>query len=318
MAFQNYVLMKVYRDVRKFKVTKPVLTVGSFDGVHLGHLKVVNRLNMIANQNEGESVIFTFSPHPRFVLNPEENTLRLLTTLDEKIALLEKSGVHHLIVFPFTQSFSELSYTDFVRSILVGQLNIDSLVIGYDHKFGKDRKGDFEMLKNLSLAFNFKLEKLDVLLTDNVSVSSTEIRNSLQGGDIEQANRYLGYTFSLTGTVVEGQKLGRRIQFPTANIEVSDPHKIIPGFGVYAVLVDVDGISYRGMLNIGTRPTINYNADRRSIEVHLFNFDENIYKKEVTIRFITKVREEKKFASIDGLRTQLEKDKIAVQSLLDL
>jgi riboflavin kinase/FMN adenylyltransferase len=310
--------MKVYRDVRKFKVTKPVLTVGSFDGVHLGHLKVVNRLNMIANQNEGESVIFTFSPHPRFVLNPEENTLRLLTTLDEKIALLEKSGVHHLIVFPFTQSFSELSYTDFVRSILVGQLNIDSLVIGYDHKFGKDRKGDFEMLKNLSLAFNFKLEKLDVLLTDNVSVSSTEIRNSLQGGDIEQANRYLGYTFSLTGTVVEGQKLGRRIQFPTANIEVSDPHKIIPGFGVYAVLVDVDGISYRGMLNIGTRPTINYNADRRSIEVHLFNFDENIYKKEVTIRFITKVREEKKFASIDGLRTQLEKDKIAVQSLLDL
>jgi riboflavin kinase/FMN adenylyltransferase len=241
-----------------------------------------------------------------------------LTTLDEKIALLEKSGVHHLIVFPFTQSFSELSYTDFVRSILVGQLNIDSLVIGYDHKFGKDRKGDFEMLKNLSLAFNFKLEKLDVLLTDNVSVSSTEIRNSLQGGDIEQANRYLGYTFSLTGTVVEGQKLGRRIQFPTANIEVSDPHKIIPGFGVYAVLVDVDGISYRGMLNIGTRPTINYNADRRSIEVHLFNFDENIYKKEVTIRFITKVREEKKFASIDGLRTQLEKDKIAVQSLLDL
>ena len=317
MTFQNYVLMKVYRDVRQFKVIKPILTVGSFDGVHLGHLKVISRLNEIARQNEGESVIFTFSPHPRLVLNPDAK-LRLLSPLDEKIALLEQSGVRHLIVFPFTKTFAELSYTDFVRLILVGQLNIDSLVIGYDHKFGKDRKGDFEMLKNLSLAFNFKLEKLDALLSDNVNVSSTKIRDSLQEGNIEKANQYLGYTFSLTGTVVEGQKLGRKIQFPTANIEVSDSHKIIPGFGVYAVLIDIEGTSYRGMLNIGTRPTIIQNIPRLSIETHIFNFDQNIYKKKVTIRFITKIREEKKFASIDSLRAQLEKDKIAVLSLLDL
>jgi riboflavin kinase/FMN adenylyltransferase len=310
--------MKVYRDVRKFKVTKPVLTVGSFDGVHLGHLKVINRLNEIAEQNKGESAIFTFSPHPRLVLNPDGNKLRLLTTLEEKIHLLERSGVQHLIIFPFTRTFSELSYTDFVRLILVGQLNVDCLVVGHDHKFGKDRKGDFEMLKNLSLVFNFKLENLDALLTDNISISSTVIRKSLHEGDIEQANRYLGYTFCLTGTVVEGQKLGRKIQFPTANIEVSDSHKIIPSCGVYAVFVVVEGVSYRGMLNIGTRPTITNNVGQQSIEAHIFNFDENIYKKEVTIRFVTKVRDEKKFASIDGLRAQLEKDKHAVLSLLDL
>lgn len=310
--------MRVYQDVRQFKVTKPVLTVGSFDGVHLGHLKVVRRLNEIARQNEGESVIFTFSPHPRLVLNPQEDSLRLLTTLDEKIALLEATGVDHLIVYPFTKTFAEISYTDFVRLTLVGQLHIDSLVVGYDHKFGKDRKGDFEMLKNLSLAFNFKLEKLDALLSDNVSVSSTKIRQAIMAGDLEQANRYLGYTFSLTGTVVEGQKLGRKIQFPTANIAVTDPHKIIPAFGVYAVLVDVEGISYRGMLNIGTRPTVNHNANHCSIEVHIFSFDQNIYDRQVTIKFITKVRDEKKFASIDSLRAQLEKDKTDVLNLLNL
>ena len=309
--------MKVYRDVRQFKVETPVLTVGSFDGVHLGHLKVINRLNEIAKQYGGESVIFTFAPHPRLVLNPDTNSLRLLTTLDEKINLLEKAGVQHLIICPFTKSFAELSYTDFVRKILVGQLDIHSLVVGYDHKFGKDRKGDFEMLKGLSLAFNFRLEKLDALLSDNVNVSSSKIRESLQNGNIDKANRYLGYRFSLHGKVVEGQKLGRKIQFPTANIEVSDPHKIIPGYGVYAAQVFVDGKTYQGMLNIGTRPTINNNADHRSIEVHIFDFNQDIYKKQLEIRFITKVRDEQKFASIDSLRTQLEKDKLKVLSLMN-
>ena len=309
--------MKVYRDVREFKVAKPILTVGSFDGVHLGHLKVITRLNEIAKQNGGESVIFTFSPHPRLVLNPEEDSLRLLTTLDEKIQLLEKAGIQHLIIYPFTKEFANLSYTDFVRVILVGQLNVDSLVVGYDHKFGRDRKGDFEMLQGLSLAFRFKLEKLDALLSENVNVSSTKIRNSLQDGNIDRANRYLGYTFRLHGTVVEGQKLGRKIQFPTANIEASDPHKIIPGYGVYAVLVNIDGQQYQGMLNIGTRPTINKNADHRSIEVHIFNFDQDIYNSKLELEFVKKVRDEQKFASIDSLRDQLEKDKLVVRELLN-
>ena len=310
--------MKVYRDVSKFNVAKPVLTVGSFDGVHLGHLKVITRLNEIAQQSGGESVIFTFSPHPRLVLNPSEDSLRLLTTLDEKIELFEKAGVQHLIIYPFTKSFAEFAYTDFVRVVLVNQLHVNSLVVGYDHKFGKDRKGDFEMLKGLALAFKFKLEKLDVLLSDNVNISSTKIRSALQDGNLAKANRYLGYSFSLHGKVIEGQKLGRKIQFPTANIEASDPHKIIPGHGVYAVTVNIDGESHRGMLNIGTRPTINNNADRRSIEVHIIDFDKDIYKKPIEIKFITKIREEQKFASIDSLRAQLEKDKLAVLDLLSI
>lgn len=304
--------MKVYRDINEFDVAKPVLTVGSFDGVHLGHRKVINRLNEIARQKQGESVIFTFSPHPRLVLKKDQGSLRLLTTLDEKIELLEQAGVDHLIVYPFTKDFSKLSYTDFVRILLVNQLGIDSLVVGYDHKFGKDRKGDFEMLQGLSLAFNFRLEKLDVLLSDNMSVSSTKIRQALESGNIMKANRYLGYPFSLHGTVVEGQKLGRKIQFPTANLEASDPHKIIPGYGVYAVLVKLEGVVHRGMLNIGTRPTINNNADHRSIEVHIFDFNKDIYNKQLDVKFITKVRDEQKFGSIDGLRSQLEKDKLDV------
>ncbi len=304
--------MKVYRDVNQFNVAKPVLTVGSFDGVHLGHRKVINRLNEIARQNGGESVIFTFSPHPRLVLTKDQGSLRLLTTLNEKIELLDQAGVDHLIIYPFTRTFSELSYTDFVRILLVNQLKIDSLAVGYDHKFGKDRKGDFEMLQGLSMAFNFKLEKLDALLSDDINVSSTKIRQALQNGNIGKANRYLGYPFSLHGTVVEGQKLGRKIQFPTANIEASDPHKIIPGYGVYAVLVNIEGVIHQGMLNIGSRPTINNNADNRSIEVHIFDFNKDIYKKQLELKFIGKIREEQKFGSIDGLRSQLEKDKLDV------
>jgi len=317
LALQNYVWMRVYRDVRQFKVAKPVLTVGSFDGVHLGHRKVINRLNEIARERNGESVIFTFAPHPRLVLNPSEDSLRLLTTMDEKIELLEQAGVQHLIIYPFTKPFAELTYTDFVRGILVDQLHVDSLVVGYDHKFGKDRKGDFEMLKGLALAFNFNLEKLDVLLSDNINVSSTQIRNALQDGNLTKANRYLGYTFRLHGTVVEGQKLGRRIQFPTANIESSDIHKIIPGFGVYAVQVKINNELHQGMLNIGTRPTIDKNADHRSIEVHIFNFNKDIYHKQLEIKFVTKIREEQKFASIDELKTQLEKDKTTVLDILN-
>ncbi|WP_299582503.1 bifunctional riboflavin kinase/FAD synthetase [uncultured Sunxiuqinia sp.] len=305
--------MKVYRDVSQFNVAKPVLTVGSFDGVHLGHRKVIKHLNEIASQQGGESVIFTFAPHPRLVLKKDPGSLRLLTTLEEKIELLEQAGVDHLIIYPFTQTFSELSYTDFVRILLVNQLQIDSLVVGYDHKFGKDRKGDFDMLQSLSLAFQFKLEKLDVLISDNANISSTKIRKALQEGDITKANRYLGYPFSLHGTVVEGQKLGRKIQFPTANIEASDPHKIIPGYGVYAVLVNLNGVTHRGMLNIGTRPTINKNADHRSIEVHIFDFDKDVYGQQLELKFIKKIREEQKFGSIEGLRSQLEEDKASIQ-----
>lgn len=308
--------MKVYHDIQDFQVKNPVLTIGSFDGVHLGHVKIISRLKEIAAQNQGESVIFTFFPHPRLVLFPQEHNLRLLTTLNEKIRLFERAGIEHLIIFPFTKSFAELSYTDFVRQILVEKLRIKSLVVGYDHKFGKNREGGYEMLQELSETYQFKLEKLDVLLMDNINISSTKIRNALQAGDVTKANKYLGYPFTLHGKVIEGQKLGRKIQFPTANIEASDPNKIIPGYGVYAVFVNVGNQKHMGMLNIGTRPTVNKNADHRSIEVHILQFDGNLYGHEIELEFIRKVREEQKFNSIETLRMQLEQDKQEVIRIL--
>lgn len=308
--------MKIYRDISKFKVKNPVLTIGSFDGVHKGHLKIIDRLKEIAKSKGGESVIFTFFPHPRLVLYPEEGNLRLLTTLEEKIELFANAGLDHLIIYPFTKDFSKLAYNDFVKEILIDQLHIKHLVVGYDHKFGKNREGGFEMLTKLSEVLKFEIEKIDVLLADDIEISSTIIRNALQEGDIYKANKYLGYSFTLHGKVVEGQKLGRKIQFPTANIETSDPNKIIPGHGVYAVLVKCSQVTYKGMLNIGIRPTVNKNADHRSIEVNIFDFDEDIYNKAIEIRFIDKVREEKKFGSIDELKEQLERDKIIVTKAL--
>jgi len=308
--------MKIYRDINDFSVENSILTIGSFDGVHLGHVKIISRLQEIAKQKKGESVIFTFYPHPRLVLFPNEGNLRLLTTLNEKIRLFEKAGIDHLIIYPFTRAFSELTYTDFVHDILVEKLKIKTLVVGYDHKFGKNREGSFGMLQELSSAFNFQLEKLDVLLMDDINVSSTKIRNSLQEGKVDRANTYLGYPYTLHGKVVEGQKIGRRIQFPTANIEASDPHKLIPAFGVYAVFVNVEGSRYKGMLNIGTRPTVNQNADHRSVEVHILDFDGDLYHKEIELEFIGKIRDERKFASIDQLRSQLEEDKQVIRQML--
>ncbi len=307
--------MKIYQDIGSFHIENPVVTIGSFDGVHLGHLMIIHRLKEIALQTGGEPVVFTFSPHPRLVLFPEEGNLRLLTTLEEKTDLLEKAGVKHVIIYPFTREFSQLSYVEFVRDILVAGLRLKVLVVGYDHKFGKNREGSFEILRDLSSVYNFRVEKLDVLLMDHINISSTKIRSALQNGDIPRANQYLGYPFHLHGTVIEGQKLGRRIQFPTANIQASDPQKIIPGYGVYAVYVNLDGQRYRGMMNIGTRPTVS-NADHRSIEVHIIDFEGDLYHRKLEIEFIGKIREEQKFGSIGELKAQLEKDKETVLGIL--
>lgn len=301
--------MKIHRDLNSFQAKNPVLTIGTFDGVHLGHRKIITRLQEIAREINGESVIFTFDPHPRKVVAPNESSLRILTTLNEKIELFEQSGIDHLIIYPFTTEFAQLSYEQFVEEILVGQIHTKYLVVGYDHKFGKNRQGDFEFLKNCAARLDFQIEKLDVLLMNESSVSSTKIREALQKGDVETANAFLGYPFTLHGTVVEGQQFGRKIQFPTANIEASDPDKIIPGFGVYAVQVKVQEQWYQGMLNIGNRPTVNNNADHRSIEVHIFNFEADIYDLPIELRFLKKLREEQKFPSIDMLKEQLAKDK---------
>jgi riboflavin kinase/FMN adenylyltransferase len=301
--------LKIHSDLKNFIAQKPVLTVGTFDGVHLGHRKIIARLIDRAKKIHGESVIFTFDPHPRRVVSPGESNLRLLTTIEEKIALFEQSGIDHLIIYPFTPEFAQLSYEQFVKEILIDQIHTKYLVVGYDHKFGKNRQGDFEFLKNCADRFDFHVEKLDVLLMNESHISSTKIREAIQKGDFEMANSFLGYPFTLHGTVVEGQKLGRKIQFPTANVAASDPDKIIPGYGVYAVTAKIRTKMYQGMLNIGSRPTVNNNADHRSIEVHLFNFNEDIYGEAIELQFFSKLREEQKFDSLNALKDQLEKDK---------
>ncbi len=308
--------MKVYYDIDQFKARNPVVTIGTFDGVHLGHQLVIRHLKAYARRYKGESVIFTFSPHPRLITSPDEKNLRLLTTLEEKKHLFEKSGVDHLIVYPFTRSFARHSYSQFVKEILVDKLHTYCLVVGYDHRFGKNREGGYEYLKASAQTHGFHIEKLDALLMDETNVSSTKIRRALQQGDISKANKYLGYRFTLHGKVVEGKRVGRKIGFPTANIEASDVHKLIPGYGVYAVDVMIEGKKHGGMLNIGSRPTFNHNADQRSIEVHIFNFSGDIYHKAVTLIFAGKIREEQKFSGAEALTEQLKKDKKTAQKIL--
>jgi riboflavin kinase / FMN adenylyltransferase len=301
--------VKIYTNLDRFQAINPVVTIGTFDGVHLGHRKVIKRLTEIAEEQGGESVIFTFDPHPRLIVQPDDKSLRLLSTLGEKINLLSALGIGNLIVFPFTKEFSGLPYTDFVKTILVDKIKTHCLVLGYDHKFGKNREGDFEYLKECAARYHFGIEKLDPLLIQDTSISSSKIRKALEEGDVEFARELLGYYFMLSGKVVGGEKLGRKIGFPTANIEASEVHKIIPGYGVYAVKIETGGKVYNGMLNIGTRPTFNQNADQRSIEVNIFDFDQDIYGQDITLHFIKRIRGEHKFSGPDALIAQLIKDR---------
>lgn len=303
--------MQIYHHIHHFQVEKPVLTIGAFDGLHLGHRKVIEKLKAIADAKEAETVVFTFHPHPQFVLAPERSRqeLRMLTTIDERIALFEKAGIDHLVIFPFTKEFSRLAYADFVRTILVEKMHINTLVLGYDHRLGRNRAGNFESLQHLSAQYGFELEKLDALLVDDNNISSTKIRRALQQGDVQTAARYLGYSYSFSGTVVEGMQLGRKIQFPTANIRLGDKFKLIPKNGVYAVRVFLLGKTYDGMMNIGIRPTVNKQIENKSIEVHLFDFQADIYGRNMGVQAIQYLRDEQKFASVDELRAQLEIDK---------
>jgi riboflavin kinase/FMN adenylyltransferase len=308
--------VKIYNDIDSFRGNKPVVTIGTFDGVHLGHQRVIERLKDIAGKQGGETVIFTFNPHPRTVTSPDKANLRLLTTLDEKKELFSKAGIDHLIIYPFTKSFAQLNYSEFVKTILIDKLKTHCLVVGYDHRFGKNREGRFEYLQESASQHNFIIEKLDPLFMDNYHISSTRIRNLLEEGDVKKANELLGYRYALHGRVVKGTRLGREIGFPTANIEASDVHKLIPGYGVYAVEIMAEGTIYKGMLNIGTRPTFNKNADKRSIEVNIFDFSGNLYHKEITLIFAGKIRNEQKFSGIKALSEQLKRDKTEALKIL--
>lgn len=307
--------MQIHYGLDNFEAKRPVVTIGTFDGVHLGHREVIAELKRIAHNTGGESVVFTFFPHPRMVVTPNEDTIRLLTTQAEKCILLEELLLDHLVIYPFTREFASLSYTEFVKNILVDQMHICKLVTGYDHKFGYDRQGDFQALKILGELHGFEVEQLDPLLVENVAVSSTKIRQALETGDIQKASHYLGYPYLLKGKVVEGRRLGREIGFPTANILPDDQHKLIPTDGVYAVLVNVGGGLYKGMLNVGTRPTVNTNVDHRSIEVHILDFSEDIYQSDISVSFVERIRNEVKFGSLDQLKEQLVLDKTRTLSI---
>lgn len=300
--------MNIYRNINEFRSKGDVvITTGTFDGVHVGHRKIIQRVTELAKKINGESVLLTFFPHPRMVLYPEQNDLRLINTIEERVELLKKTGIDHLIIHPFTKEFSRMTSLDFVRDILVTKLNTKKLVIGYDHHFGKNREGSFEHLKEYGPVYGFDVEEISAQEIQQINISSTKIRNSVLIGEIKAANQFLGYHYFINGTVVEGEKIGRQIGFPTANLKVNDWYKLIPGNGVYAVKVGFEGVTYNGMLNIGTRPTISGNDV--TIEVHLFNFNQDIYTKNLRIEFVEKIREEEKFNQLTDLQSQLIHDK---------
>lgn len=307
--------MKVYTNIDDFiGIKNPIVTTGTFDGVHVGHQKIIARLKALAKEVDGETVLLTFYPHPRMVLFPEDNELQLINTQAEKIERLEQYGIDHLIIYPFTKEFSRLSSVEFVRNILVNTIKTKRLVIGYNHHFGRNREGSFEHLKEYGPLYGFDVEEIPAKDIDSIEISSTKIRTALLAGDVTTANTYLGHEFSICGKVVGGKQLGRTIGYPTANIQLQDKYKIIPADGVYAVKVRHNGQLYGGMLNIGNNPTIE--GKGRSIEVNIFNFNLDIYNQDATIYFIERLRDEVKFNGLDELTKQLALDKINSERIL--
>ena len=300
--------MNVYYGIKDFtKLANAVVTSGTFDGVHLGHQKILNRLKEVAFETGGESVVITFYPHPRSVISPDNKTINLLSTLDEKIELLEKNGINHLVIIPFTREFSELSSEEFIQKILIETIGTKTLVIGFDHRFGKNREGGFDYLKENKARYGFEIEEISRHDLENVGISSSKIRNALLNGDVPTADHFLGGNYSLSGVIVKGKQLGRTIGFPTANIQVREIAKLIPADGVYAVRVYYREEEFGGMLNIGNRPTVD--GTFKTIEVNIFNFDREIYGENLKVEFLLKIRNEQKFNGLDELKAQIAKDK---------
>ncbi|WP_316821706.1 bifunctional riboflavin kinase/FAD synthetase [Pedobacter gandavensis] len=301
--------MKTYHHLSEFKkLDNAVATIGTFDGVHFGHQKIIKRLCELAKSTGGESVILTFFPHPRMIIDPENQDLKLINTIDEKIKILSELGVDHLIITPFTRDFSNLSPTDYIKNILVDTIGIKQLIVGYDHRFGKDRKGGMQELEMLSKQFDYKIEEIAEQDVDDVGVSSTKIRKALLNGEVALAANYLGYNFSIHGRVIKGDKIGRTIGFPTANIFLEETYKLIPSDGIYAVTIDMGTESYKGMAYIGQRPTIN--GMTRNIEVNIFDFNKEIYGQYITMTFLEFLRHDVKFTGLETLKTQLHQDKL--------
>ncbi|MCE2731734.1 MAG: bifunctional riboflavin kinase/FAD synthetase [Flammeovirgaceae bacterium] len=307
--------MKIYHGIEDFSpLPYAVVTTGTFDGVHVGHQKILNRLTSLAKIHEGESVVITYWPHPRLVLKPEDTSIRLLNTFEEKAELLKKFGINHLIRIPFTKEFSNVSSHEYINEILVKKIGTKKLVIGYDHRFGKNREGSFEELKNNAHLYSFEVEEIPRQDIDHAGVSSTRIRKALAEADVLQAKQLLGSSYSITGRVIAGDKIGRMLGFPTANIELDYPYKLIPADAIYAVTVMHERALYKGMLYIGTRPTIN--GTKRNIEVNIFDFDKSIYGETITINFEYLIRSDAAFSDLESLKKQLALDKIKALELL--
>ena len=307
--------MYIYQGIESFKPVKnAVVTVGTFDGVHSGHKEIFKKMMEDARAMNGETVAITFYPHPRLVIHPDSKNLKFITTQSRKYELIESAGIEHLIVIPFTRKFSNLSSADFVKEYLVDKVDTRKLIVGYDHHFGKDRLGGYKDLMGLGSIHGFEVEEVPVKMIDGTAVSSTKIRKALTEGDLRLANLLLGYEYSITGKVVYGNRIGRAIGFPTANIEVDDEYKLISAIGVYACKVEWIGRMFKGMGNIGYRPTIDKGA--LTIEVHIFDFDQEIYGDTITIFFIERTRDEVKFENLSALRDQLILDRVKVLEIL--
>ncbi len=308
--------MQIHRGYENIELANPVVTLGIFDGVHLGHKVLLGRLVSCAEKEGGESVVITFHPHPRIVLDKDSSALTFLTTMDEKIVLLEKAQVDHLIIIEFNREFSRIAACDFVKQVLVEKIGTRHLIIGYNHHFGRRGEGDFNTVKRCTESLDFKVERVKGFHAGGDAVSSSSVREALLNGMLEKANEQLGYPYSVSGKVVDGRRIGRSIGFPTANISPGDPHKLIPKNGVYAVEVQLGDNIYKGMLSIGSNPTVNNDSEFRSIEVHIINFNGDIYGKAISVVFRKRLRDELKFDSIKKLADQMELDKQSTIRLL--
>jgi len=307
--------LKIFNSIKSFNATKPtIVTIGTFDGVHLGHCKILEQITKSAHSMHCESLVLTFFPHPRMVLQ-EDTEMKQLNTLDEKIALLDNLGIDNLVVHPFDKEFSRLTAEEFVKKVLVDVFKIKKIIIGHDHRFGRNRTATIDDLINFGETYGFEVEQISAKEINEVSISSTKIRNALLEGNIELATNYLGYDYSFTGTIIKGKQLGRTIGYPTANITIEEDYKLIPNNGVYIAKSVLNGKTVFGMMNIGNRPTVD--GTKQTIEINFFDFKQDLYGQKITISLLHRMRSEQKFESIDALKNQLEKDKKTALSFIE-
>ncbi len=307
--------MKVHKHISDLNINRPIVTVGFFDGMHQGHQDLLRFVNAIAKMEQGETVVLSFWPHPRKVLGIDDG-MKLLNTIDEKIELIEKNGIDHLILVPFTKEFSALSPDEFIKQYLIDLLNISSIIIGHDHHFGKGRQGDIQLLESYTKDYSFSVHEVKAKILEHTEVSSTKIRQALETGDIHKATEFLGYEYFISGEVIKGRMFGRILGFRTANIELDFSDKLIPLNGIYACRVEVRGCLYGGMMNIGNNPTVT-DGSTRSIEVHIFDFSADIYGEKIRVYFVERIRTEVKFESIEALKNQMINDDAICRRILD-